>query len=253
MNYTFLLLFPSVKSLISELRKPRGFRMKWKMQPNSPWKGLIVHSIATAQLDRGAANPGLSVSISVSQILFLLWWSHTNAKKNQSSIRICSAFDIDNIHHTVFHITFALFADDPPANFTVPPNRQQAPTLVSELDSLNQGVVKSGVISPGEELFKNVIDECQQWQRRSASQLNKVYTFNLAIKLLILMLSELVKLSQCNVLFYLVTQAHEQETFSLEKAIMNLQTELHKVQMENENLSDLRWTLADRCMSVKKV
>lgn len=66
---------------------------------------------------------------------------------------------------------------------------------------------------------------------------------NLAIKLLILMLSKLVKLSQCNMLFYLVTQARdqpEQETFSLEKAIMNLQTELHKVQMEKDSLSDLR-------------
>lgn len=87
---------------------------------------------------------------------------------NQSSIRICSAFNLYNTQHTVFHITFALFADDPPTT------HQQASTLVSELDSLNQGLVESGAISPGEELFKNVIDECQQWHQRPALQLNKV-------------------------------------------------------------------------------
>lgn len=194
-----------------------------------------MHSLATAQLDRGATNPGSSVSITVTQVLFFYYEVARQMQINQSSIRICSAFNFDNIQCTVFHITFALFADDPA--------HQQEPTLFSELDTLNQGVVESGVISPGEELFKNVVDECQQRQQSPVLQLNKVYTFNLANKLLILMLSELVKLSQCNMLFYLITQAHdqsEQETFSLEKAIMNLQTELHKVQMEKDSLSDLR-------------
>lgn len=113
--------------------------------------------------------------------------------------------------------------------------------LVSDLDSLNQGIAQRGVSSPGEELF--VIDDCQQMQQLSDLQLNKVYTFILAITLLILMLSELVKLSLCNVLFYLLKQTHDQpkqETFSLDKAIMNLQTELHKVQTEKDVLSDLR-------------
>lgn len=33
---------------------------------------------------------------------------------------------------------------------------------------------------------------------------------------------------------------HEQKTFSFDKAIMNLQTKLQKVQMEKDVLSDLR-------------
>lgn len=33
---------------------------------------------------------------------------------------------------------------------------------------------------------------------------------------------------------------HEQQTFSLNEAIMNLQTKLQKVQMEKDVLSDLR-------------
>lgn len=134
-------------------------------------------------------------------------------------------------------------ADDPPADSAVLSTHQQAVTqpLVSDLDSLNQGVTQRGVSSPGEELF--VIDDCQQWQQLSDLQLNKVCTFILAISLISLMLSELVKLSLCNVLFYLLKQTHnqpKQETFSLDKAIMNLQTELHKVQTEKDVLSDLR-------------
>lgn len=85
--------------------------------------------------------------------------------------------NFDNIQRTVFHITFALFADDPPAT------HQQVPTQVSEVDTLNQGVVENDVISPGEELFKNEKDECQRWQQRPALQLNKVYTFNLPLSL----------------------------------------------------------------------
>lgn len=37
-----------------------------------------------------------------------------------------------------------------------------------------------------------------------------------------------------------VNQA-EQETCCPQKAITNLKTELHKIQMENDALSDLRW------------
>lgn len=134
-------------------------------------------------------------------------------------------------------------ADDPPADSAVLSTHQPAVTqpLVSDLDSLNQGVAERGVSSPGEELF--VIDDCQQWQQLSDLQLNKVYTFILAISLISLMLSELVKLYLCNVLFYNLKQTHDQpkqETFSLDKAIMNLQTELHKVQTEKDVLSDLR-------------
>lgn len=57
-------------------------------------------------------------------------------------------------------------------------------------------------------------------------------------------MTELVMLSLYNVFFSpSQTQTHiepEQETFSFDKAIMNLHTKLQKVQMEKEVLSDLR-------------
>nr|XP_046241377.1 coiled-coil domain-containing protein 158-like isoform X1 [Scatophagus argus] len=80
--------------------------------------------------------------------------------------------------------------------------------LVYDHDSLNQGVTHRDICSPGEEVFENVTNDCLP--QLSDLQLNK---------------------------------KHDQptrETFSGDKAVMNLQTELHKVQMEKDVLSDLR-------------
>ncbi|KAF1389470.1 hypothetical protein PFLUV_G00073750 [Perca fluviatilis] len=83
---------------------------------------------------------------------------------------------------------------------------QQAVTqpLVCKLGSLNQGDISS----PGKEVFENAIEDCLQ--QLSDLQLNKTHN------------------------------QPEQEPFSFDKAIVNLQTKLHKVQKEKDNLSNLR-------------
>ncbi|CAI5649565.1 unnamed protein product [Oreochromis niloticus] len=87
---------------------------------------------------------------------------------------------------------------------------QQAVTqpLVFGLDILNQEVAQRDISSPGKEVLENAMDDCLQ--QLSDLQLNK--TVNRA----------------------------EQETCCPQKAITNLKTELHKVQMEKDALSDLR-------------
>ncbi|KAM7415781.1 hypothetical protein PAMA_018038 [Pampus argenteus] len=74
--------------------------------------------------------------------------------------------------------------------------------LVCGLDSLNQGSAHGKVV------LENSLDDCLQ--QMSNLQLNKT----------------------CD--------QHEHETFSFDKAIMNLQTKLQKVQMEKDALTDLR-------------
>ncbi|XP_070761054.1 coiled-coil domain-containing protein 158-like [Enoplosus armatus] len=93
---------------------------------------------------------------------------------------------------------------------TILSTHQQAVTqpLVCDLDSLDQGMAQGDVSSPGKEVLENAIDDCLQ--QLSDLQLNKSHN------------------------------QPEQETFSVDKAIMNLQTKLHKVQMEKGVLSDLR-------------
>ncbi|TKS78437.1 Coiled-coil domain-containing protein 158 [Collichthys lucidus] len=93
---------------------------------------------------------------------------------------------------------------------TVLSTNQQAVAqpLISDLDSLNQAGAQMDVSSPGEDVLENVIDDCLQ--QLSDLQLNKTH------------------------------DQPEHETFSYDKAIVNLQTELHKAQTEKDVLSDLR-------------
>ncbi|XP_076586913.1 uncharacterized protein LOC143320823 isoform X2 [Chaetodon auriga] len=93
---------------------------------------------------------------------------------------------------------------------TVHPAQQQAVNqpLVCDLDSLNQEVAQRDVCSPAEEVVENAIDGCLQ--QLSDLQLSK-------------------------------TLDHpQQDILGFDKTIMNLQTKLHKVQMEKDILSDLR-------------
>ncbi|XP_028434968.1 coiled-coil domain-containing protein 158 [Perca flavescens] len=94
---------------------------------------------------------------------------------------------------------------DSPGN-TILTTDQQAVTqpLVCKLGSLNQGDISS----PGKEVFENAIEDCLQ--QLSDLQLNKTHN------------------------------QPEQEPFSFDKAIVNLQTKLHKVQKEKDDLSNLR-------------
>ncbi|XP_065804481.1 coiled-coil domain-containing protein 158 isoform X2 [Labrus bergylta] len=82
---------------------------------------------------------------------------------------------------------------------------------VCGLDGLSQTGTQRDICSPREEVFENVIDDCLQ--KLSDLQLNKTQT----------------------------PAQPEQETFSVDKSIVNLQSELHKVQMEKDGLSDLRY------------
>ncbi|XP_047448118.1 coiled-coil domain-containing protein 158-like isoform X5 [Mugil cephalus] len=83
-------------------------------------------------------------------------------------------------------------------------SHQQAMPLVCGLDNLNQELAQSDVPSPGDEMLENAVDD--YLQQLSDLKLNKP----------------------------------EQETSNPQKAIMNLQTRLHKVQNEKDMLSELR-------------
>ncbi|KAI3372621.1 hypothetical protein L3Q82_023094, partial [Scortum barcoo] len=89
---------------------------------------------------------------------------------------------------------------------TVPSAHHQV--LVCDLDSVNHRVVPKDISSPEEEMVEKTIDD--YLQQLSDLQLNKTY------------------------------DQPEQEIFNFDKAIVSLQTKLHKVQMEKEALSDLR-------------
>ncbi|XP_040899244.1 coiled-coil domain-containing protein 158-like isoform X2 [Toxotes jaculatrix] len=99
---------------------------------------------------------------------------------------------------------------DPPQDFTVlpPPLQAVSQSLVGGLDSLNKDVAQRQIGSPGKEVLENAIDNCLQ----------TLSDFHLSKTL----------------------DHPEQDTFSFDKAIVNLQTKLHKVQMEKDALSDLR-------------
>ncbi|XP_045889785.1 coiled-coil domain-containing protein 158-like isoform X4 [Micropterus dolomieu] len=99
---------------------------------------------------------------------------------------------------------------DSPGDCTILSTHQQAvaQSLVCDLDSLNQGVAQKDITSPGKEVLESAIDDCLH--QLSDLQLNKSH------------------------------DQPEQETFSVDKAIVNLQNKLHGVQMEKDVLSDLR-------------
>nr|XP_020444041.1 coiled-coil domain-containing protein 158 isoform X2 [Monopterus albus] len=97
---------------------------------------------------------------------------------------------------------------DPPGDFTILSTHQQAstqPRTVCDLDKLNQDMALS---SPGKEGLVNAVDDCIQ--HLSDLQLHKS------------------------------NDQLEQDTLSFDRAIMNLQTKLQRVQMEKDVLSDLR-------------
>ncbi|XP_026199052.1 coiled-coil domain-containing protein 158 isoform X2 [Anabas testudineus] len=99
---------------------------------------------------------------------------------------------------------------EPPVDFTILSTHQQAlikPQICGQ-DSLKQAVDQTNIGSPGKEVLDNVVDACLK-------QLSDVH------------LNE-------------TPDQPEQGTFSFDKAIMNLQTKLHKVQMEKDAQSDLR-------------
>ncbi|XP_049433759.1 coiled-coil domain-containing protein 158-like isoform X2 [Epinephelus fuscoguttatus] len=102
--------------------------------------------------------------------------------------------------------------DDSPGDSTLLSTHQQAMTqpLVCDLDSVDQGVAQRENSSPGREVFESTVDDCLQ--QLSDLQLNKSQTHD----------------------------QPEQEPFSFDKAIINLQTKLQKVQKEKDALSDLR-------------
>ncbi|XP_029294927.1 LOW QUALITY PROTEIN: coiled-coil domain-containing protein 158-like [Cottoperca gobio] len=93
---------------------------------------------------------------------------------------------------------------DSSGDSTILSTHQQAVTqpLVCDLDS------EGDIIPPGKEVLENTTDDCLQ--QLSDLQLNKTL------------------------------DQPEQETFSFDKAIVNLQTKLHTVQKEKDVLSDLR-------------
>ncbi|KAM9360187.1 uncharacterized protein ABDE67_000820 [Symphorus nematophorus] len=97
-----------------------------------------------------------------------------------------------------------------PGDSSVLSTQQQAVTQpwVCDLDTSIQGVAQRDISSLEEEMLENAIDDCLQ--QLSDLKLNKTHA------------------------------QPEQETVSFDKAITNLQTELHKVQMEKDVLSDLR-------------
>ncbi|XP_034547793.1 coiled-coil domain-containing protein 158-like isoform X2 [Notolabrus celidotus] len=99
---------------------------------------------------------------------------------------------------------------DSPGDSSIPSTHQQAVTqpLVCGLGSLSQTGAQRDICSPREEVFENVIDDCLQ--QLSDLQLNKT------------------------------PDPPKQETFSVDKAVVNLQTKLHRVQLERDVQSDLR-------------
>ncbi|XP_042344859.1 coiled-coil domain-containing protein 158-like isoform X3 [Plectropomus leopardus] len=110
----------------------------------------------------------------------------------------------DSSHNHRFNV------DDSAGDSNILSTHQQAVTqpLLCDLDSLNQGVAQRDISSPGDEVSENAMDDCLQ--QLSDLQLNKTH------------------------------DQPEQEIFCFDKAIMNLQTKLHKVQKEKDVLSDLR-------------
>ncbi|XP_073322450.1 coiled-coil domain-containing protein 158-like isoform X3 [Pagrus major] len=112
---------------------------------------------------------------------------------------------------------------DSPADSTILSTHQEAVTqpLICHLDGLNQGVAQRDIRSSGAEVIENTVDDCLQ--QLSDLKLSKTQTHN----------------------------QPEQEPFNSDKAIMNLQTELHKVQMEKNVVSDLR--LKDSRMHVDQM
>ncbi|XP_051278776.1 coiled-coil domain-containing protein 158-like isoform X1 [Dicentrarchus labrax] len=99
---------------------------------------------------------------------------------------------------------------DSPRDSTSVLTHQQVGTqpLLCDLNSLNQGLAKRDASAPGGEVLENAIGDCLQ--QLSDLQLNKMH------------------------------DQPKQETFTFDEAITNMQSELHKVQMEKDTLSDLR-------------
>ncbi|XP_053277295.1 coiled-coil domain-containing protein 158 isoform X11 [Pleuronectes platessa] len=97
---------------------------------------------------------------------------------------------------------------NPPGDFTISPTHTLAGTqpLDCDLDIINQEVVQRQISSPGKKVLENALDD--GFQQLPGFQLRK---------------------------------SHDRtETFSVDKAIENLQTTLNKVQIEKDVLSDLR-------------
>uniref|UniRef100_A0A8D3E3C1 Coiled-coil domain-containing protein 158-like n=1 Tax=Scophthalmus maximus TaxID=52904 RepID=A0A8D3E3C1_SCOMX len=103
---------------------------------------------------------------------------------------------------------------DPPGDFTILPTHYQAAIQSADcdLDILNQEVAQRQIGSPGKDVLENAKDDC--FQQLPELQRNQMQTHDQT----------------------------EQETFSFDKAIVNLQTKLHEVQMEKDVLSELRLT-----------
>ncbi|XP_034452070.1 coiled-coil domain-containing protein 158-like isoform X2 [Hippoglossus hippoglossus] len=99
---------------------------------------------------------------------------------------------------------------NPPGDFTISPTHTLAGTqpLDCDLDIINQEVVQRQISSPGKKVLENALDD--GFQQLPGLQLRKTH------------------------------DQTEPETFSVDKAIENLQTKLNKVQMEKDVLSDLR-------------
>ncbi|XP_060927678.1 coiled-coil domain-containing protein 158-like [Limanda limanda] len=99
---------------------------------------------------------------------------------------------------------------NPPGDFTISPTHTLAGTqpLDCDLDIINQEVVQRQISSPGKKVLENALDD--GFQQFPCLQLRKTH------------------------------DQTEPETFSVDKAIENLQTKLNKVQMEKDVLSDLR-------------
>ncbi|GLD54316.1 coiled-coil domain-containing protein 158 isoform X6 [Lates japonicus] len=119
--------------------------------------------------------------------------------------RFCCTYGINsspgqNCHSHRFNVS---------GDFTSPIHHQAVTQpLVCGVDSLNQEMAQKKSSSPRKEVLENALDDCLQ--QLSDLQLSKTH------------------------------DQREQETFSFDKAIVNLQTKLQKVQMEKDVLSDLR-------------
>uniref|UniRef100_A0A4W6EGD4 Coiled-coil domain containing 158 n=1 Tax=Lates calcarifer TaxID=8187 RepID=A0A4W6EGD4_LATCA len=119
--------------------------------------------------------------------------------------RFCCTYGINsspgqNCHNHRFNVSW---------DFTSPIHHQAVTQpLVCGVDGLNQEMAQKQSSSPRKEVLENALDDCLQ--QLSDLQLSKTH------------------------------DQREQETFSFDKAIVNLQTKLQKVQMEKDVLSDLR-------------
>lgn len=142
-----------------------------------------------------------------------------------------------------FNSSFALLADDSPGDSTILSTHQEAVTQprICDLNYFNQGQPRKDISSSGEGVFENTIDD--SLQRLSDLKLSKVHIFISAASLISLMQSELLNLFSLCITLPSQTQMDdqpEQESISSGKTIMNLQTKLHKVQIEKDVVSDLR-------------